>query len=168
MIDGLFGGISIFWFYLEQFLLPLRSNDGEKGDFHFLFKVNLKVSGVFFALVTLGIALQWKGIYYFYASHDPSAYLNGAQHLARKGTFSHHDELTELAYGKGQDGLKVLIQDETAPEGWMLTRNYGLISSDLSTGKRFVSRFFWMSSVVSASGQAFWRKKLPPYSMASF
>ncbi len=84
--------------------------------------------------ILTGIALQWHGIYYLYATHDPSAYLNSSLHLARTGSLFHSDPLIEKAYGEGDEALKPLLNADRSAEEWQLTRNYGVIPFNLEKG----------------------------------
>jgi hypothetical protein len=89
----------------------------------------------FLGALLLGIVLQAKPIYYLYATHDPSAYLNASLNLVHTGKFSHHQEIVERAFGKGEEALKPLLNVTEAPEEWMLTRNFGVLPRDLSRGE---------------------------------
>ncbi len=107
----------------------------------FLAGSSIQLLSILVAL-TVGIGLQWHGIYYLYATHDPSAYLNSAHHIARTGSFFHSDPLKRIAFGEGNEKLKPLLNADRAPEDWQLTRNYGVIPFDLPKGLSSYHGFF--------------------------
>lgn len=82
----------------------------------------------------LGVAFQWEPIYHLYATHDPSAYLNSALHLFRTGHFVHHNPLVAMAYSGNHGDLIPFLNVGSSAQEWQLTRNFGVIPSDLASG----------------------------------
>jgi hypothetical protein len=117
-------------FCVSRFLFRIKV-----GELSFKWKIPRWHGLAFLGAVLLGIGLEAKPIYYLYATHDPSAYLNAALNLVHTGRFSHHQEIVERAFGKGQEDLKPLLNVVEAPEEWMLTKNFGVLPGELSRGE---------------------------------
>ncbi|MBI4402617.1 MAG: hypothetical protein HY537_00560, partial [Deltaproteobacteria bacterium] len=78
---------------------------------------------IFLGIGVLGIALQWKGIFHLYATHDPGAYLTAALHLNRTHHFSYRDPMVALASRHAE--LEPLLLEHGKDD--LQLSNYGVI-----------------------------------------